>query len=380
MVRNEYRRAFIMLRAAMPGFGGHVRLERRTLTGSMYFIVTAPQGAGELSAALAGQQNGVYYATPIGALSRDRRGQLSLAWQFDPRRIDGRPLEAYPWVVVADTGDPCAVALTGNVEGSHALNPDALSRAVCALFAPEPSPAADLPEADAPPEAAPKPPFAADIPDADAPRETATISEPEDDTPAPPDPIADGDEMQGDVRIYTRIRSRPRPSQRRKPQPAQAGEDASAPVDAPEAVPVPERAVETIEAVPNCGVSEDAAPSAEADAPATEGPVAAARLLGLDITAPWPAADESLRRLFATQVPASAAPEDGFVYVSAPMPDGSGYGDFLAGLKAENGVVTGIRYALPARRTPEPPPGLEGYIWLPADGDEGYWVTEGDKP
>ena len=51
MIRNEYRRAFIMLRAVMPGYGGHVRLERRTLTGSMYFIITAPQGVGELAAA-----------------------------------------------------------------------------------------------------------------------------------------------------------------------------------------------------------------------------------------------------------------------------------------------------------------------------------------
>ena len=70
MIRNEYRRAFIMLRAVMPGYGGHVRLERRTLTGSMYFIITAPQGVGELAAALVGQQNGEYYAAPIGPLNR----------------------------------------------------------------------------------------------------------------------------------------------------------------------------------------------------------------------------------------------------------------------------------------------------------------------
>ena len=44
MSRNEYRRAFIMLRAVQPGYGGHVRLERRTLTGSMYFTITAPPG------------------------------------------------------------------------------------------------------------------------------------------------------------------------------------------------------------------------------------------------------------------------------------------------------------------------------------------------
>ena len=64
MNRNEYRRAFIMLRAAMPGYGGHVRLERRTLTGSMYFIITAPQGVSELSAALVGQRDGAGASWP----------------------------------------------------------------------------------------------------------------------------------------------------------------------------------------------------------------------------------------------------------------------------------------------------------------------------
>ena len=38
MQKNDYRRAFIMLRSAAPGYGGHARLERRTLTGSLYFI------------------------------------------------------------------------------------------------------------------------------------------------------------------------------------------------------------------------------------------------------------------------------------------------------------------------------------------------------
>ena len=47
-----------------------------------------------------------------GPLSRDRRGQLALAWQFDPRNIAGRPLEAYPWIAVVATGGPCALALT----------------------------------------------------------------------------------------------------------------------------------------------------------------------------------------------------------------------------------------------------------------------------
>ena len=95
MNRSDYRRAFIMLRAAMPGYGGHVRLERRTLTGSMYFIITAPQGVSELSAALVGRQNGDYFAAPIGPLTRDRRGQaqgrsfVGYPEGRPPRRLSG---------------------------------------------------------------------------------------------------------------------------------------------------------------------------------------------------------------------------------------------------------------------------------------------------
>ena len=40
MVRNDYRRSLIMLRAHEPGYSGHVRLERRVMMGTMNFIVT----------------------------------------------------------------------------------------------------------------------------------------------------------------------------------------------------------------------------------------------------------------------------------------------------------------------------------------------------
>ena len=119
MQKNDYRRAFIMLRSAAPGYGGHARLERRTLTGSLYFIVTAPEGAGPLSAALVGRQGAEYYAAQVGPFTRDRRGQLTLAWPFDPRDIDGRPLEAYAWTAVAEAeGGRCAVVLTGNAHNN----------------------------------------------------------------------------------------------------------------------------------------------------------------------------------------------------------------------------------------------------------------------
>jgi len=374
MIRNEYRRAFIMLRAVMPGYGGHVRLERRTLTGSMYFIITAPQGVGELAAALVGQQNGEYYAAPIGPLSRDRRGQLALAWQFDPRSIDGRPLEAYPWVAVVTTGGPCALALTGNVEGSRTVDAQALERTACALFTPASAvggtPAADLPEPE--PEA------------------------------------ATGDaQTRGDVRIYTMTRARLRHKTTGDTQSAPPPTEALPPSEAlspSEAVPPAQTMPPTEAPTPT---SQDANPSRSDDdpTPSTEAPdtpsdsnpeneglqtaspapsdpdeksafLTAAQQLGLDITVPWPGIAESLRQLFATQSPADGAPRDGYTYVRAPMPDGSGYRESYAGLRAEDGRITGVRYALPGRTAPEPPPGLDAARWLPGQGADGFWVTE----
>lgn len=371
MIRNEYRRAFIMLRAVMPGYGGHIRLERRTLTGSMYFIVTAPQGVGELAAALVGQKNGEYYAAPVGPLVRDRRGQLTLAWQFDPRGIEGRPLEAYPWVAVVATGGPCALALTGNVDGSRTVDARALERAACALFAPGTGvadPADDLPEPESAPALSQAP--------GDAPPVARTPSGISPDGSSPQAAACDGaeegdEETRGDVRIYTMTRARlRRPTDRgdraeaHQGTPAREAQQAEAPQIAPEAESVP--------AGPEAGAS---GTQGDPEKPSTD-PVTAARQLGLDITVPWPGAAEALRRLFATQIRAVDAPDDGFTYVAFPMPDGSGYRDGLVGLKVDGGRITAVRHALPARRAPEPPAGMEGCLWLPGAGEAGFWVTE----
>jgi len=371
MIRNEYRRAFIMLRAVMPGYGGHVRLERRTLTGSMYFIITAPQGVGELAAALVGQQNGEYYAAPIGPLSRDRRGQLALAWQFDPRSIAGRPLEAYPWIAVVATGGPCALALTGNVDGSRTVDARALERAACALFAPgenDVAPAADLPE--------PEPtPAASEAPIEDSPDATMPIGISPDDRPPqamPVDGAGEGsEETRGDVRIYTMTRARLRRLASRGDR-AEAHQSAQAQA---------EQEAEVTQAVPEAGSAQaepDAGTAGTAPEPAalSTDPVTAARRLGLDITVPWPGVAEALRRLFATQAQAVDAPDDGFTYVAWPMPDGSGYRDSLVGLKVDGGRITAIRHALPARRTPEPPAGMEGCQWIAGEGEAGFWAAE----
>ena len=146
MSKNEYRRAFIMLRPAITGASGHVRLERRTMTGSMYFIVSG-QGEG-WRAALVGQRGREYYAADLGELKRDGRGQLTLAYAFDPRSIDGRPLEGYQLIVVTQvTPERCQVALTGNVDGAYPLDPGAVREVTCALYRAD-APAADLPPAE----------------------------------------------------------------------------------------------------------------------------------------------------------------------------------------------------------------------------------------
>lgn len=367
MNRNEYRRAFIMLRAAMPGYGGHVRLEKRTLTGSMYFIITAPQGVSELSAALVGQRDGACYAAPIGPLVRDRRGQLVLAWTFDPRNIAGRPLEAYAWVAIVATGGPCALALTGNVEGSRPVDAGALAAAACGLFAPgQAAPGDDAPAADIP------------GPCEDAPVPT---TEP---APAEPAPVPNPDaEVRGDVKVYTLKRSRLRRVTDRAAAPAKP--------PTPQADPAPEIPASQTDPAPQAdSVPEMLTPSA-GPMPETLAPVTAAKALGLDITAPWPGAAEPLRRLFATQAPApskapapdeslarneSLAPDDGFTYVAVPMPAGSGYDHSLVGLKVRDGQIVAIRHALPALRAPEPPAGMEAAAWVPGNGEAGFWVVD----
>lgn len=351
MNRNDYRRAFIMLRAARPGYGGHARLERRTTTGSLYFIVTAPEDSGTLQAALVGRSNGRYYAAPLGALARDRRGQLALACAFDPRSIDGRPLEAYFWAAIADTGSGCAVALTGNVDGSRDVDPAALEAAVCALFAAPNVPAADLP--DDPP--VPVAPIAAGS-YADASAEATPTA------PAPDAPTAPTALPESDVKIYTRARqSAPRPAR-----PDAAPAHAEPAPDAPAAAPKPA-------AEPAAEPANDASAGPETPAPETAAPPqTAAQALGLDITRPWPAPAEPLRRLFATQAAVEAPLGDGYVYIQSVLPTGGARDTCYVGLRAADGRVAGIRYAVPGRPAPEPPAGLDDYAWH----DAGYWVLD----
>lgn len=394
MIRNDYRRAFIMLRPALPGYGGHARLERRTATGSLYVVVTAPEDAAAPEAALTGRRNGEYYAAALGPLRRDRRGQWTLAVPFDPRNIGGRPLEAYNWLTIVraaggaqatggtstsggtHTMGGCAVALNGNLEGSCELDAAALAQAVCALYAAPETPAADLPSPGEPDPVAPEPAPEADMQETE-PAPEANMQEPESapetniqETEAAPEvnprtpesapeagaPQAEASppEDAGDVKIYVRSKARVYT--------AMAGPERR---DPPAAEP---SAATGSEAAAPAGSSAEpeAAPAAESDPPQS-----AAAALGLDASSPWTGALEPLRRLFAENPPAEDAPQDGYTYVRAPMPAGSGFDACYIGLRATGGAADGLRYAIPGASAAEPPAGMDGYAW-----SRGFWIID----
>ena len=289
MMRNDYRRALILLRSNAASYSGHVRLERRTLMGSMYFVVQAPDAAEDLRAALVGRDRNGYYACALGSFRRDSRGQAVLSHSFDPRKLCGRELEQYQLVAVV-RGD-CEIVLSGNVSGSAELNWAQVRAAVCALYGASDEAAEESGEAGA----AEEEPCAAE--------------------PLPEDEEEELAEEEGE---------------------------------------------------------------AEADGEAAESAAQTAlAALGVDLSLPWPEEVSALRDLFERQRAVPDVPDDGFTYVSAPMPEVCGYAACLAGLRCEGGVPVAVRYALPSVWEMEPPAGLEDAAWV-GDNNSGWWVTHID--
>ena len=293
MMRNDYRRALILLRSNAAAYSGHVRLERRTLMGSMYFVVQAPEAAENLRAALVGRDRNGYYACALGQFKRDSRGQAVLSHSFDPRKLCGRELEQYQRVAVV-RGD-CEIVLSGNVSGSAELNWAQVRAAVCALYASSDEAAEEEKEA----------------------AEEYCAAEEE----------------------------------------KEAAEESCAAEHPPEEAPEEETA------------------EGEAVEEATQETARAS--LGVDARLPWPEEISALRDLFERQSAVEPAPDDGFTYVSAPMPEGCGYAACLAGVRCEGGAPVAVRYALPSAWEMEPPAGLEDAVWV-GDNNSGWWVTHID--
>lgn len=324
MMRNDYRRSLILLRSGSSGYSGHVRLERRTLTGSMVFLVRTPGTQERLEAALVGAGRNGYFACPLGPLRRDGRGQAVLNYTFDPQNICARALEDYAVLAVSEiTGSNCRIVLFGNVNGHAEIDWRQACAALCRLYA------------------------AGDVC-----RQQISV----------PDPETTRGET-GDEGIPEAAETVPGTEAAILPE---VTEEAVAETEAP------------LPALPEEQVSEMAdEPAPEENAAPAELQPTAGELLEMDPEIPWPESVEALRQIFRTDPPADPAPDDAYVYVSAPMPEESGYNAVLAGIRAEQGVPVAVSYALPAVWSAEPPAGLEDYAWS-GDQNRGWWVARED--
>ena len=103
----------------------------------------------------------------------------------------------------------------------------------------------------------------------------------------------------------------------------------------------------------------------------------AAETAGIDASTPWSAAIEGIRRFFSEQPAQNLSFNDDYIYVRAPMPEGSGYPYVMIGIEVDDGRLESVRFALPGRFSDSPPAGLDGYVWR-GGPTEGWWVLTVD--
>ena len=372
MLRNDYRRALIMLRSLEQGYAGHARLERRTLMGTLCFTASAP-GASMLRAALVGRRGNDYFAAPLGTMRRDSRGQYGLICSFDPRNIEGKELEEYQMAVIVAGEGNCRLVLSGNVNGSTAMDWESVRAAACALFANNtagsetpPAGAADENTAQNGETGAAENGYTGwtEQPAADATEESGY-------TGWADQPAADATEESG----YTGWTEQPA---------ADATEESGATgwADQP-AVDLAEESggagwadlpavdSEARGSSDSCPPSIVGTETAEGVFPDTLGErVAVERTLDTD--QPWPDAFEGARSLFAASEPMEEPPLAGYVFVREAMPEGSGYPFVAIGVRVEDGVPARLVYAFPGAYAAEPPVGLEDCTWF--EGGRGWWL------
>jgi len=322
MQRNDYRRALIMLRATRPGLSGHVRLERRTLMGSLQITVSGAANDMKMDAALLGRHTGRMVAATIGSLRHDGRGQAGMTWNFDPRNIEGRELEKYDLIAILsphDFGAP-EIALFGYVNGSKEIDWVEVQSAANALY-PGGEPVLSLP----PPEAQ----------------------------------VVDGGFDEQAV-------------------PAMASIDETAELELI-AEPVTaefEEPLQEVIPVMAAVLPADAAPPDESSLlgfPIEESVPVAAQRVHLNTQNPWPEPVEPLRALFDGDWIEAPFDAPGYVFARAPMAAEGGMSYCAIGVRPDMGLPQTVCYAIPSTFSIEPPPGMEGYSWQ-GGAREGFWV------
>lgn len=333
MMRDDYRRALILLRANQPGLNGHVRLERRTLMGSMQFILSG-LGAdeGQLQAVMAAKTADGWKLVHIGTLSSDSRGQAGLRWTFDPRNIEGLPLEKYGVLLVLQTGtNGCRTLFTGYVNGSISVDWERLEQIACQQYSATEDNVGQENKTEEEQVSG-----ETGIEEAEAPETTPIFREEQD---------CGCDETQENM-------DAPAMSEETRQEEAE-----------PEAVEI--AAMNAIPAEPLAMVYSD---PLDVPAMATR---TALEALGLPEAQRWPEGIEPLREVFASSRPIELSVQPDHVFVeSAHAPDCP---DCAVGIRAKDGMPVSVAYAIPGEYAQQPPEGLEGYAWK-----DGYWVVVAD--
>lgn len=151
MEKNEYRREFILLRQLSNQQGtGFVRLEKRTLKGSLQYTVAGcdrfPAGSVRGFLAMPKNSTNTWQVLDTGALLFDNRNQGGLLFEFDPRNVGGVPFDTWQAVgVLIRQGDGSLVIL-GNAINRGKPDWTAIQNAVAApVAAPPPTPAQPTP-------------------------------------------------------------------------------------------------------------------------------------------------------------------------------------------------------------------------------------------
>ncbi len=428
MNRNDYRRALIMLRSLKTGVSGYVRLERRTLMGTLQFTVNGVQDGSRLYAALLYEKGGSWSGVRLAEFGSPRSGQTGLVWKFDPRNIEGRTLEQYRLAAVVEIRNGiCDLILSGNLNGSTEVDWAMVREAACRLFSPVRISGAPIPPIAEREEPNPEPPVG-DQPQILPELGEETPAYPGTDDSAAPSGSSCGcheessdslDSPAGQQASMAEVSAEPTvpedaPSSdsiaRGEPDTAHGPEAADSPspdetdlpadaddldIPAQSSDPVPDEldapAVETGDPdetdIPAAGPSSDSpyntparralyesSPTVLSDDEPDDFTPAGSRLSLSDPEAPWPECIRSLQSLFFSSEADSSLDMDGYVFIRLPLPEETGVSTCLAGISCSGGVPSAVCYAIPASApSAEPPAGLEDYVWQ-SGGLHGYWT------